>query len=150
MTHTTPIPTKTALFGLLCDANSAGHAAAALGGDEIARDYACVDHLEERGENMVPFSVGEKHLIQTETLYWIGEIVAISGGFLMLKDASWVHWTGRLGALCAAMSFTPKKWPSGSRRPRTEYIGDGVRVSLSKIVDSICKDWELPTESVVA
>jgi hypothetical protein len=116
-------------------------------GDEIARDYAVPDYLEEQGRNMVPFAVGEKHLIQTETLYWIGEIVSVTGGFLVLKDASWVHWTGRLSSLVRALSFTDRKNWTG-QRPRTEYVGDGVIVSLSKIVNSIRKDWALPTESV--
>ena len=143
-TFTAPVPTRTLLLGLVADPDTAGHAAAALMGDEVARDNAIPDHLEERGF-MVPFAVGEKHLIQTETLYWVGEIVEVCGGFLVLHDASWVHWTGRLSVLCKNKSFVNKKW--SGQRPRTEYVGR-VIVSLSKIVNSIPGEWELPTESI--
>lgn len=148
MTPTRPIPTTTALFALLSAPDASGHAAAALAGDSVARHYAVPDHLEEMGMNLVPFAAGEKHLIQTETLYWIGEIEAVVGGFLILKAASWVHWTGTLGTLCERLSLDKKGWPPSHQRPRSEYVGEGVIISLSKIVDSIRKDWNLPTESV--
>jgi len=74
----------------------------------------------------------------------------VVGGWIVLKNASWVHWTGRLSTLCSRMTFASKGWPAGHPRPRTEYVGDGVRISLSKVVDSICKDWHLPSESVQA
>lgn len=148
-THTAvrPLITNTLLFGLLCEPDAAGHAAAALLGDKVARDFAVPDYLEEKERNVIPFAVGEKHLILTETMYYVGLISEVCGGFLVLDAASWVHWTGRLSALCAAKSFTAKRWPAGARRPRTEYIGR-VIVSLSKIVASAPSDWELPAESI--
>jgi len=146
MTRIVPLPTKTALIGLLQCHAVAGAAAEALDGD-FAASSACVDYLIEQGDDMVPFAIGERHLIQTETLYWVGEIVAVSGSFLVLDHASWVHWTGRLGVLVANKSFADKKW--SGQRPRTEYVGR-VIVSLSKIVDSIPGDWDLPEESITS
>jgi len=59
-TPTRAIATKTALYGLLSVPDASGHALAALYGDELARDYAVPDTLEEMELNMVPFAVGEK------------------------------------------------------------------------------------------
>lgn len=145
-TATRPLLTNTVLFGLLADWRIAGQAESALEGCETARS-ACADFLEEQELNVVPFAVGERHLIQTETLYWVGEIVEVAGGFLVLENASWVHWTGRMSSLVRNKSFANKKWTG--QRPRTEYVGR-VIVSLSKIVNSIPGQWELPEESITS
>ena len=145
-TATTPLPTKTALYGLLADWRAAGPAAAALDGCPTA-SMACADYLEEQERHVVPFAVGERHLIQTETLYWVGEIVEVCGGFLVLERASWVHWTGRLSTLVRNLSFANRKWTGN--RPRTEYVGR-VIVSLSKVVSSVPGGWDLPDESIAS
>lgn len=42
-----------------------------------------------------PFVVGEKYLFRTVTHIDVGEVVAVHGDFLELKNASWIADTGR-------------------------------------------------------
>jgi len=95
-----------------------GLAAAALAGDPIAR-MALHDEAEERGDPTTPYVVGQCYLVQLTTLYYVGRVAAQGLGWLKLADASWVHWTGRLGTLLVR-GFAEEGWPQGHRRPRTE------------------------------
>lgn len=117
-------------------------ASSALAGHDC--DFALHDALLEAGVPMEsPFSVGQRYLICTLTLYYVGEVSEVSFGFLRLKDASWVHWTGRLSALCRHKKFS--KLTSGDRRARVEPCGDVV-IAISSIVSAYPGEWELPTE----
>ena len=85
-------------------------ALAALGGLPEAH-CGLRDALEEIGADMTtPFVVGQKYLICTITLYYVGEVAESSFGFLMLKNASWVHWTGRLSVLVSRKKFTGREF----------------------------------------
>ena len=42
-----------------------------------------------------PFEVGEKYFIRTVTYHLTGQIKAIRGNFLVLKDAAWIADSGR-------------------------------------------------------
>lgn len=43
----------------------------------------------------LPFTIGGKYFFRTVTYFATGEVVAIHGDFLELKDAAWVADTGR-------------------------------------------------------
>lgn len=42
-----------------------------------------------------PFNIGEKYFIRTVTYFATGEVVAIRGDFVELKDGAWIADTGR-------------------------------------------------------
>jgi len=44
---------------------------------------------------MFPFNIGEKVFIRTVTLYYTGEITAITGDWITLSNAAWIADTGR-------------------------------------------------------
>lgn len=114
-----------------------------LAGDAAAR-CAAADFHEER-DPMTPFEVGQCYLIQTVTLYYVGRVAKVQGGFVELEDASWVHWTGRLSTLTRKFAFTG--FPSNEQRPRTEYVGR-AGISLAAVVTYLPGEWDLPKESV--
>ena len=117
----------------------------ALAGDET-REYTLTDWLEENDAMLVnPFEVGRKYLICTVTLYYVGEVVESGFGWVRLKDASWVHWTGRLSVLLSGQSFT--KGNFGSRKPRTEYCGETI-ISTSAVSSAYPWTGELPRGNV--
>jgi hypothetical protein len=123
----------------------AGVASSALAGDETARS-ACFDFACEHWEaDVVPFDTEKPYLICTTTLYYLGRVREVRGGFLLLESASWVHWTGRLSTLLS--KYKLKGFPSGQQTPRTEYVGE-VIVSLGSIVSAYPWAGQLPTESV--
>ncbi len=77
---------------------------------------------------MSPYVTGQCYLIETISLYYVGRVVRQGPGWVIIDSASWVHWTGRKSVLirCGA---DPSKFPAESRRrPRTEFVGDGVIV----------------------
>lgn len=78
--------------------------------------------------------VGEKVLIRTVTYFQLGEVVAVDGSFVELKDASWVADTGRLHRAVADGTLN-----------EVEFLGDGVRVNLGAVVDIIPWKHDLPT-----
>lgn len=98
----------------------------------------------ERGMIHFPGKVGDKVLICTVTLYYVGEIAELGVGFVRLKDASWVHWTGRLSELTRAKDFTKVR---SNRKPRTEFAGD-VGLALQSVIGWYPGDWKLPKESI--
>jgi hypothetical protein len=123
----------------------AGTLLAAASGDWQAKIIAH-DILEDEGMSTTgPFKVGQKYLICTVTLYYVGEVTEIGHGYLILKDASWVHWTGRLSLLLKHKDFAH---PSlASRKPRTEFVGDVIIETHARIA-SYPGDWKLPKESI--
>lgn len=92
-----------------------------------------------------PFEIGQEWLIKTVTLYYVGRIKARGLGWVLLEHASWVHWTGRVSVLAKHRKFTGSHF--GSRKPRTEYIGDEL-IATESIVSATPGPWELPKESV--
>jgi hypothetical protein len=135
------------LHRLVCsEPTVSGAATAALWGDHAAL-AACEDYLTEFGGRIViPFEVGNTYFIETQTLYYVGRVKEIVGAFVVLEDASWVHWTGRKSVMAKHKSFAKKHFV-GAQSPRTEYVGDYV-VSLSGIIGFIPGGWELPKESI--
>lgn len=125
--------------------SGAALAEAALLHGEATAEYCLHDWLLEVGATMTPFQVGDKVLIMTATLYWVGEVEQSTLMWTWLKNASWVHWTGRLSTLMAQLSFESSA--HGSRRPRTEYVGR-VRVWHQAITDDIPFPGNLPTQSI--
>lgn len=131
----------------------------ALDGDYAAQSLLA-DHLTEFGEApMQLFATGNKLLIQTVTLYYVGEVTEVDGMFVVLKDASWVHWTGEFGVLMRQLRFTG--FDNQESRARTEFVGgddfqpglapEGVLVGVNKasMVAVYKAPWMLPTESLV-
>ena len=106
-------------------------------------EYALADVSEEKGYTMSPFKTGKSYLICTVTLYYVGEVEDSLLGFVILKDASWVHWTGRLSTLLKNKSFTGQT----TRKPRTEYCGE-VILSIGSIVSAYPWNAHLPKESI--
>lgn len=126
-------------------ADVAGAAVAALQGDTNARQAVWDYAAEHWGLEMTPFVTGESYLICTQTLYYVGRVREIVGGFLVLDDASWVHWTGRLSTLLAKKKFTG--FPSGHQKPRTERCGEAF-VAIGSIVSAFPGEWAIPQESI--
>lgn len=114
--------------------------------DDVPARMLLADHLSEFGEAvMETFQPGEKVLIKTVTLYFVGEVVKEDGFLVVLKDASWVHWTGQLSVLLRQKRFTG--FENQESRARTEFVGD-VKVSKAAMVAVYSEDWELPMQSL--
>lgn len=123
----------------------AGVVRAALSGDAMGL-VLIRDFLEESGMDIQqPFEVGKEYLICTVTLYYVGRVKAAGFGWLVLEDASWVHWTGRLSVLLRCRKFVGTEFTS--RRPRTEFCGEVV-LSTSAVVSAYGPPWTLPKEPV--
>lgn len=124
-----------------------GPAIAALCGDYRARDLMA-DHLSEYGEvDLELFKEGSTVLIETVTLYYVGRVVRRDGPFVVLEEASWVHWTGRKSTMARLKAF--RGFQSSENQPRTEYVGD-VAVSVHSMVAVLPGEWKLPTESIAS
>jgi hypothetical protein len=125
----------------------------ALHGDTLAI-LAFRDWLEEQGETVeIPFKVGKSYLVCTVTLYYVGRVESVDLAWMILRDASWVHWTGRLSVLLARQSFTHKDL--SSRKPRVEPCGrdkddqkQEAIISMGSIVSAYPWSGELPKEPV--
>lgn len=116
-------------------------------GDILAIQHA-IDFCEEEGI-MLPFQIGQGVFVQTLTLYFVGEIIEVGHLHLRLKNASWVHWTGRLSTLFATKNFAHTEFPDDERKPRTEFIGECC-VPLGAV--NMWADWpadKLPTTSIL-
>ena len=127
--------------------------------DELGPLQVYADWLEEHGDPggeqirnylngegamlQFPGDVGERFLICTVTLYYVGEIVEKGLGYVSLKNSSWVHWTGRLSDLCRLKDFSKVR----GRTPRTEFCGS-VILATQSIVSWYPGDWLLPTEAM--
>jgi hypothetical protein len=125
----------------------AGLAWAVLGGDPDAAQILG-DIIEEAGLMRSPFETGKQYLICTVTLYYIGRVKDQGFGWLLLDDASWVHWTGRLSVLLQDQNFTSPRF--SSRRPRLERCGHGGEVGLATDAIVSWYPWtgSLPKECV--
>lgn len=118
--------------------------AEAIRGDALAL-LAARDLAEEHGMLDSPYKVGQKYLINTVTLYYVGEVAEMGFAWLVLKNASWVHWTGRLSQLLKHCDF---RHPSlRGRKPRTEYVGT-VIIDTPARVSGYPWPGELPVESI--
>jgi len=83
----------------------------------------------------LPFKVGEKYLFRTVTHYDVGEITAINGAFVTLKDASWIPDTGRYHDCLATGEFD-----------EIEPYPNGVFVNTAATVDAAPWPHPLPRE----
>lgn len=119
-------------------------ALSALDGDAQA-EYLLLDWLEDSDMLVNPFEVGKSYLICTVTLYYIGEVTESGFGWIKLRNASWVHWTGRLSVLLSGKKFKNAKF--GGRTPRTEFCGEVV-VSTSSIISGYPWNADLPEGNV--
>jgi hypothetical protein len=78
--------------------------------------------------------VSGKWFIRTITYHMVGEVVREAGGFLVLKNASWVADSGRFMQAI-----------KGGKLNEVEPVGDAV-VALASIVDAFPWAHALPTE----
>jgi len=76
--------------------------------------------------------IGKAYFIRTVTLYQVGRVVAVSGQFVKLEDASWIADTGRFSAALKSGEFNEIE-PVG-----TSYI------NLGSIIDVFPFDHKLP------
>ena len=98
---------------------------------------------------MSPYVTGQCYLFETISLYYLGRVVRQGPGWVIIDNASWVHWTGRKSALIRHGADS-SKFPSESRRkPRMEYVGDGVVIHIGS-QGAAAIPWRhlLPKESV--
>ncbi len=79
------------------------------------------------------FELGKSYFIRTVTLYQVGRVVAVSGQFVKLEDASWIADTGRFSAALKSGEFSEIE-PVG-----TSYI------NLSSIIDAFPIEHKLPS-----
>jgi hypothetical protein len=114
-------------------------------GDPLSA-YAINDLFEE-GEMKSPFANGEKWLVSLNTLYYVGEITEVEFNWIKMKNASWVHWTGKLSVLLS-LGFNFEEWPEDARKPRTEYVGDVVLGIGTNMAAAYPWTFDLPTESI--
>jgi len=86
----------------------------------------------------VPFLIGKKYIFRTITMINIGKLVAITGKFLTLEDASWIADAGRWEECLTK--------PDGIRV--SEKFKKPVHINTESIVDAT--EWELalPTASI--
>lgn len=115
-------------------------------GDPVAT-MAALDLVEERSLYVNPFEVGKAYYIETLTLYYVGEVVESHPTWLRMKNASWVHWTGRKSVFMKHKSFD-KKLYVGCRTPRAEYV-DEVCMAVGGV--NVWAEWpikNLPKESI--
>lgn len=78
----------------------------------------------------LPFQVGERVFVRTVTYHTVGLITAIGGGFLTLKNASWVADSGRfMNAL-----------RDGTLSEVEPIVHGTVRIAITSIVDVF--EWQ--------
>lgn len=63
--------------------------------NEELKEELNTTEVEESLTSKLPFKVGEKYFIRTVTYHMTGKVKKISGGFLVLDDASWIADSGR-------------------------------------------------------
>lgn len=118
----------------------------AINGDTVAEQVFVDILLETVGvEGVNPFHVGQEVFLVTQTLYYVGRVKECGIGWVLLEDASWVHWTGRLSVLMKRKKFSG--WTE-SRKPRVEPIATPVRVWFPLIADYDWTGGELPKEPI--
>jgi hypothetical protein len=110
--------------------------------NEISSDKDIKKLVEEtiREANMlpVPFAIGKNYIFRTITMINIGKLIAITGKFLTLDDASWIADAGR--------------WEDCLTKPNgiiiSEKFKKPVHINIDSIVDAT--EWELalPEKSI--
>lgn len=80
------------------------------------------------------FEIGKAYFIRTVTLYQVGRVVAISGQFVKLEDASWIADTGRFSDALKNGNFS-----------EIEPVGESY-INLSSIIDAFPWEHKLPSE----
>lgn len=113
--------------------------------NDLPAEEAYLRHLTSEENSMLqpPFKVGDNWFVCTVTLYYVGRIKELGLGWVLLEDASWVHWTGRLSALMRSKDFTK----TGNRRPRVEPCGE-VLLANNAIVSAYPWSAKLPQEPI--
>jgi len=77
--------------------------------------------------------IGKSYLIRTVTLYQVGRVVAVSGQFVKLEDASWIADTGRFADALKSGEFS-----------EVEPVGESY-INLGSIIDAFPFTHKLPT-----
>lgn len=77
--------------------------------------------------------IGKSYFIRTVTLYQVGRVVAVSGQFVKLEDASWIADTGRFADALKTGNFS-----------EIEPVGESY-INLTSIIDAFPFDHKLPT-----
>lgn len=83
----------------------------------------------------VPYSIGDKVFIRTVTYHVTGEVIAIIGKFIKLKNCAWIADSGR---------FTQAI--NNGELDEVEPVNCIVTVNTDSIVDSYEWNHELPNE----
>lgn len=83
----------------------------------------------------MPFIIGKPYFIRTVTYHLLGKIEKISGGFLVLSEASWIADSGRFS-----------KAISSGELNEVEYVGDAI-VSINSIVDAFPWSNKVPKDT---
>jgi hypothetical protein len=83
------------------------------------------------------FTHGKNYFIRTVTYFYAGECVSVQGGFVQLKNVSWVADTGKFSEAFEKGFSEVEMYPSGAM----------VNVNIGTIVDFLEIDF-LPTETV--
>lgn len=81
------------------------------------------------------FNVGDKLFLRTVTYHMLGEVVAIEGNWVKLKNASWIADSGRFHNAIGNGTLS-----------EVEYVGDAY-VNLDTVADGFPWQHDLPTES---
>lgn len=103
---------------------------------DIVKALLC-ESQSEQVEKEYPFKIGDKVFLRTVTLYYLGRIIDIKSGFVVLKDSCWVQDTGSRLA-----DFLKDGVVDSSE---IEPIGK-TQVNLANVID--CIEWkhDLPRE----
>lgn len=94
--------------------------------------------VQEAWAPPVPFIMGKKYIVRTITMITIGRLIAITGNFITLDDASWIADAG--------------KWEDCLTKPEgikvSEKYKRPVHINVNSIVDFT--EWELalPDKSI--
>lgn len=98
--------------------------------------------------SLSPVVTGQCYFFEMTTLYYVGRVVRQGPGWVVLTEASWIHWTGRKSVL-VKHGFDLSKYPGESRRrPRTEYVGDWILWTGSQGCGAGPWRHPLPKESI--
>lgn len=113
-----------------------------LEGQDIEKVKKALELIGEPASTSAPataattefFEIGKCYFIRTVTLYQVGRVVAISGQFVKLEDASWIADTGRFSDALKNGDFS-----------EVEPVGESY-VNLSSIIDAFPWDHKLPQD----
>lgn len=86
-------------------------------------------------ENDCPFLIGKSYFIRSLTYHIVGKVKKISGGFLVLEQASWIADSGRFTQAINKGTLS-----------EVEPVNCNVMVALQNIVDAFEWKHELPRD----